>query len=100
MVRFITLEQDDILKPDDKSFNVTQIEPSYDQQGYFKSDQKYHITAIKTDEYLFFKMESKDGVELFSWNLSNINPIKEGRIGLRHMFTRSSIYKNFKIYTK
>jgi hypothetical protein len=87
-------------KPDDKPFKVTQIEPSYDKQGFFKSDQNYHITAIKTKEYLFFKMESEDGVELFSWNISDIAPIKAGRIGVRHMFTRSAIYKNFKIYTK
>ena len=87
-------------KPDDKPFKVTQIEPSYDKQGYFKSGQTYHITAIKTKEHLFFKMESKDGVELFRWDISNINPINEGRIGLRQMFTRSSIYKNFKIYSK
>tara|TARA_R110002096_G_scaffold9533_1_gene37536 strand:- start:26424 stop:27206 length:783 start_codon:yes stop_codon:yes gene_type:complete len=87
-------------KPDDKPFKVTQIEPSYDKQGYFKSGQTYHITAIKTKENLFFKMESKDGVEFFTWNISNIKPINEGRIGLRQMFTRSSIYKNFKIYSK
>lgn len=87
-------------KPDDKSFAVTQLEPSYDGQGYFKTGQTYHITALKTKAYLFFKMESKDGVELFTWDISNIDPINEGRIGLRQMFTRSSIYKNFKIYSK
>lgn len=87
-------------KPDDKPFKVTKIEPSYDKQGYFKPGQTYHITAIKTKKYLFFKMESKDGVELFKWDISKIKPITEGRIGLRQMFTRSSVYKNFKIYSK
>lgn len=87
-------------KPDDKPFKVTQIEPSYDKLGYFKSGLTYHITAIKTKNHLFIKMESKDGVELFKWDISNIDPITEGRIGLRQMFTRSSIYKNFKIYSK
>lgn len=87
-------------KPDDKNFDVTKIPPSYDQQGYFKSGQTYHITAIKSGTQLFFKMESKDGQQLFSWDLSNVEPITEGRIGLRHMYTRSATYKNFKIYTK
>jgi hypothetical protein len=87
-------------KPDDKPFKVTQIEPSYDNQGFFETGQTYHITAIKTKTHLFFKMESKVGVELFTWNISEIKPINEGRIGLRQMFTRSSIYKNFKIYSK
>jgi hypothetical protein len=87
-------------KPDDKPFKVTKIEPSYDKQGFFKSGETYHITAIKTKNHLFFKMESKDRAELFTWNISNIKPIIEGRIGLRQMFTRSSIYKNFKIYSR
>ncbi|GAA4945662.1 hypothetical protein GCM10023314_18580 [Algibacter agarivorans] len=87
-------------KPDDKLFDITQIEPSYDRQGFFKSGQLYHITAVKTNNHLFFKMESKDGVKLFHWNISNIDPVTEGRIGLRQMYTRSSVYKNFKIYSK
>lgn len=87
-------------KPNNQSFDVTQLEPSYDRQGFFKTGQTYHITAIKTDRDLFFKMESKDGAELFHWNISNINPIIDGRIGLRQMYTRSSLYKDFKIYCK
>ena len=87
-------------KPNGKKFNVTQIAPSYDNQGYFKSGQTYHITAIKSDKQLFFKMKSKDGEKTFVWDLTNVAPINEGRIGLRHMHTRSAIYKNFKIYTK
>ena len=87
-------------KENGKSFDLTKIAPSYDNQGYFKTGQTYHITALKTSTQLFFKMESKDGVELFSWDLSNIKPITDGRIGLRLMYTRSSIFKNFKVYTK
>ena len=86
-------------KPQDKGFNVTQIEPSYDYKGYFKSGQNYHVTAIKSGNMLYFKTESADGEELFTWNLSNVAPITEGRIGLRHMYTRSALYRNFKIYS-
>lgn len=85
--------------PKNTSFEDMRIQPSYDMDGYMKSNQKYHITAIKTDKALFFKMESVDGVKLFFWDLSKIPPIKEGRIGIRHMATRSAIYKNFKVYT-
>ena len=87
-------------KPKNKSFDVTKIAPSYDQQGYFKTGQTYHITVIKSGHQLFFKKDSVDGVELFHWDISNIKPINEGRIGLRHMYSRSSIYKNFKIFCK
>lgn len=87
-------------KEDGQSFNLTKIAPSYDDQGYFVSGQSYHITAMKSGSQLFFKMKSKDGVELFSWDLSKVAPITEGRIGLRLMCTRSSTFKNFKIYMK
>ncbi len=87
-------------KPENESFNVTRITPSYDNEGYFKTGEKYHITVIKTGAQLFFKMEGKEGEEIFSWDLSNVDPVTEGRIGLRHMYTRSAVYRNMKIYTK
>jgi hypothetical protein len=85
-------------KPDNKPFKVTQIEPSYDRKGYFKTGETYHITAIKTNKDLYFEIKSKSGVELFHWDISNIASIKDGRIGLRHMYTRSAVYKNFRVY--
>ena len=87
-------------KPDDKPFNSIVVKPSYDMQGLFETGKTYHITAIKTTRKLSFKMECEDRVEYFEWDISNIEPIISGRIGLRQMYTRSSIYKNFKIYSK
>lgn len=87
-------------KPKDKGFNTIRIEPSYDNKGFVKTGQTYHITAIKSGTMLYFKMESEDGEELFTWDCSNFAPITEGRIGLRHMYTRSAIYQNFKVYTQ
>ena len=87
-------------KPNNKGFKVTVVPPSYDNEGYFKSGQTYHITVIKTKTQLSFNMESVDGQQLFTWDLSEVAPITEGRIGLRHMFTRSAMYRDFKIYSK
>ncbi len=57
------------------------LDPSYDYQGYVKTGQRYHITAIKTNDKLYFNMTSEDGEELFfSWDLNDIEPITEGRI--------------------
>ena len=86
--------------PHHRSFDETKISPSYNNEGYFKTGETYHITVIKTKNQLLFKMEGKEGSKLFSWDLSKIDPVTEGRIGLRHMYTRSAIYRNFKIYTK
>ncbi|MCF8362660.1 MAG: DUF1961 family protein [Prolixibacteraceae bacterium] len=87
-------------KPDGEPFDVTKIPPSYDYQGYFKTGETYRITVIKTDHQLFFQMENNGESKLFTWDLSEIDPVNEGRIGLRHMYTRSAIYRNFRIYTE
>lgn len=87
-------------KPNNKPFDITRIEPSYDMQGLFENGKTYHITAIKTSTRLSFKMEHGDQAEYFEWDISKVAPITEGRIGIRHMYTRSAVYKNFKIYIK
>ena len=85
-------------KPHGQSFDVTKIPPSYDNRGYFKTGRTYHITIIKTSDDLVFKMASEGHEDQYTWNLENVKPILEGKIGLRHMYTRSARYKNFKIY--
>tara|TARA_R110002049_G_scaffold181019_1_gene348048 strand:+ start:2390 stop:3193 length:804 start_codon:yes stop_codon:yes gene_type:complete len=77
------------------------IEPSYDNlNGLFKKNVTYHITVIKSNEKLFFKVDGNKTNQIFTWDLTGKEPIVEGRIGLRHMFTRSALYKNFKIYSR
>ncbi len=85
-------------KPQDKGFDITRIAPSYDYKGFVKTGQRY--PTIKSEDKLFFRLESTDGEELFTWDLSTVEPITEGRIGLRHMYSRSAIYKDFKVYTR
>lgn len=87
-------------KPDDQRFDVTRIPPSYDQQGYMPTDVLYHITAVKSKNQLSFTMESATDKQHFTWDLSDVAPIHEGRIGLRHMYTRSACYSNFRIYAR
>lgn len=84
----------------DKGFKQLEIEPTYFDTGLFKTGETYKITVIKTDENLLFKVEGDGLTKLYSWNTSHLPPLIEGRIGLRHMYTRSAIYKDFKVYTK
>lgn len=81
----------------DTPFKQTVIPPSYDQTGLFLPGEMYQITVIKTDARLFFHVKSKTGENLYTWQLEDTESIKEGRIGLRHMFTRSAQYKDVQI---
>lgn len=84
----------------DRTFKQMEIKPSSSNTGLFKTGLTYKITVIKTNKDFYFHVEGEDGAKLFSWKLTENETVNEGRIGLRHMYTRSSQYKDFKIYTK
>ena len=81
-------------------FSDTEIPPASFETGLFNPGETYKITVIKTHEKLYFKVKGKTHEKLFLWDLTNSEPILEGRIGLRHMYARSARYKDFKIYLK
>ncbi len=82
----------------DKNFRELEVEPTYFDTGFFKTGETYKITVIKTDGRLYFKVIGNEDSKLYSWDTSHIPPLNDGRIGLRHMYTRSAIYSNVKIY--
>lgn len=88
------------LTPGENFGTTTEIPPSSFRTGLFIPGETYKITVIKTNDKLYFKVEGQNDSKLFSWDLKDSPPVTEGRIGLRHMFTRSARYKDFKIYTK
>lgn len=79
-------------------FKKTEVDPAFNKTGLFKTGITYKMTWIKTNSKLFLQVEGTGVIKRYSWDLSNVEPITEGRIGLRHMFTRSSAYKNFKVW--
>jgi len=86
--------------PGEEFQTATKIAPVYYRTGLFIPGETYKITVIKTRRQLFFYVKGKHAPKLFSWMLPKDKAVIEGRIGLRHMYTRSARYKNFKIYTK
>jgi hypothetical protein len=84
----------------EKAFGQLEIPPTYFDTGLFNTNKTYKITVIKTDENLFFKVEGDGLSKIYAWDTSQIPPLVEGRIGIRHMYTRSAIYKNFKVFVK
>lgn len=76
------------------------VEPSLYKLGLFKPNVTYHVTIIKDVESLFMKVVGDGKGFLYRWDISETRHWEGGRIGLRHMFTRSARYKDFKVYTK
>ncbi|MCI4670680.1 MAG: glycoside hydrolase family 88 protein [Bacteroidia bacterium] len=75
----------------------TDIEPSYFNTGLFEQGVAYNITVIKKGKDLFMYIRNDENNFLFHWTLNESQMVKEGRIGLRHMWTRGSRYEDFKV---
>ncbi len=84
----------------DVNFHQMEAEPTFYNLNLFLPNITYKVTVIKTDEKLYMSIKGDGRDETFIWDVSNKEKLEEGRIGLRHMYTRSASYKNFKIYTK
>lgn len=82
------------------TFDDMEIPPAFYKTGLFLPGIEYKITVIKTGDSLFFQVKGEGIEKLYSWHLGSADPIKEGRIGLRHMYTRSTNYRDFKVYVK
>ena len=91
---------------------LNQFEPTYYKTGLFKTGATYKITVIRKKDDLFMHVEYLYGgailtsyfnpetdkiSRLFHWDITESQPVNEGRVGLRHMATRASRYKNFRI---
>jgi hypothetical protein len=84
-------------RPQDENFGMTNISPDYFNTELFQPGIEYHFTFIKTSEDLFFEVKNHNIKKLFHWPLKNVEPLKAGRIGIRHMWTRCSRYRNISI---
>ena len=80
-------------------FKEITVQPDYFDTALFEPGIVYHFTVIKKGHDLYMKVENASVSRLFYWDTSRFPPITAGRIGLRHMWTRCSRYKNFRIST-
>lgn len=87
--------------PDVKSFqDGTQIQPIYTDIDLFQPGETWQITVIKEGGHLQFIAEREEERHVFNWNTTSFPDVSHGRIGLRHMWTRSSRYENFQVFEK
>jgi hypothetical protein len=77
----------------------TDLKPEYWSETLFATGVKHHITIVKKDRVIYMKIQNSREVVHCYFENEKLPVITEGRVGLRHMFTRSSTYKNFTIST-
>ena len=83
--------------PRSSGLKRTDLKPDYHPKGLFKKGVRHKITVIKKARKLFMRIENAEQTYYCQMTNPDLPPIEEGRVGLRHMFTRSSRYEDFRI---
>jgi hypothetical protein len=79
-----------------KGLKGTELKPDYSRTGLFKRGVPHRITVIKRGRNVLMRVKNKDKEMFFHWK-NTLAPVSEGRIGLRHMYTRAARYRDFKV---
>jgi len=75
----------------------TELFPEYMDVPLFEPGTPYYMTFIKAGRELFLNVKGNKKDMFFYFDASGFPPIDKGRIGLRQMFTRVSLYSDIKI---
>ena len=87
--------------PDNQGLDGTEIAGDHFTTGLFKPNETYHIEVFKYNDAVEMHIQNKVNKAehlVCKWDLSGIPPCDSGRIGLRHMYTRSARYKDVKVW--
>lgn len=68
-----------------------------ERTGLFAPGVPHRITVIKQGKELFMMVRNSDREYLCNWVNTDQPLVTEGRIGLRHMYTRSARYRDFRV---
>jgi len=80
-----------------KGLSGTELENEYARTGLFKTGVPYRITVIKKGRDLFMQIQGDGQERICHFRGEAFPPIVEGRIGLRHMYTRGARYRDFRV---
>ena len=83
--------------PEKDGLKGTELKPDYFPQGLFQTGVPHKITVVKKARDLYLRIENTE--QTIHCHMANpkLPEITEGRIGLRHMFTRSARYRDFRV---
>lgn len=85
--------------PNATGLQGSNLEPDYFPEGLFEPGVPHKITVIKKDLEIFMRIQNSEQDLVCHMKNVDLPAIHEGRIGLRHMYTRSARYQNIRIST-
>ena len=83
--------------PNQTGLKGSDLEPDYFPTELFNTGVAHRLTVIKRARDIFIRVKNPEQVVYCHMSNPDLPPVTEGRIGLRHMFTRSARYQNISI---
>ncbi len=83
--------------PNKTGLKGSDLKPDYFPEGLFAPGVTHKITVIKKDRDIFMRVENPEQTYYCHMTNPDLPIVTQGRIGLRHMFTRSARYKNLRV---
>lgn len=83
--------------PNKTGLKGTDLIPDYFPKELFEPGILHHVTVVKKDRNLYMKIQNSSQTYYCHFLNENLPIITEGRIGLRLMFSRSSLFSNIKV---
>ena len=83
-----------------QGFQSMQVNPSYDNVDAFQPGETWHMVFEKIGQSLSLTASHGEETHHWTWNLEGRPVLNHGRVGLRQMRHRSSLFANFKIFQK
>ncbi len=83
--------------PETNTLRGTELPQEYADTGLWLPGVTYQMTILKNDFEIAMKVAGPDKTSYFYFKNDQFPAVTHGRIGLRHMYTRSARYKNFRV---
>jgi len=85
---------------EDRTFNEIEVEPTIEKTGLFQAGILHKMCFVKTKDKLALRIKTEEAELYHIWDTSKVAPPDSGPLGIRHMWTKCSLYKDIKIYSK
>jgi len=86
-------------KADESGLRGSELKPDYFPENLFKPGVPHWITVVKRAREINIRVENPQQVCYRRMMNPDLPSIDEGRIGLKHVFTRSARYRNFRVFS-
>ncbi|MHC4872898.1 MAG: hypothetical protein ACYTFY_13735 [Planctomycetota bacterium] len=85
---------------EERSFEQIEVEPTIEKTGFFQSGILHKMCFVKTKDRLALRVKTEEAELHHIWDTTTVAPPESGPLGIRHMWTKSSLYKDIKIYSE